>query len=422
MGSPVTKVSTSESGYGFALAQNRLYRNVPYGPEQKAILDEQAFQQAAGIIRSWPGYKPTLLRDLSFLAQDTGVAQVLYKDESERFGLSSFKPLGGAYAVVRALISGLKQATGKENIEPQDILDGRYKERVSGMTVTAATDGNHGRSVAWGASLFGCRCVIFIHETVSPGRERAIARLGAEVRRNPGTYDDAVRKASAMARDMGWYPIPDTSDGVETEAPKNVMRGYALMAQEVIDSIPPHSLPTHIFLQAGVGGMAAAVAAQFWRRAGAKRIKVVLVEPEQAACWYHSLEAGKPVDVRGELDSVMAGLACGEVSMLAWPILAPVTSAMMTVEDAAAVDCMGLLAEGRLGDAPMVAGESAVAGLAGFLAAAADNGARKTLGIDADSRILLFGTEGASDPETYTALTGLRPEAIGKAGENPSER
>ncbi len=406
------KRSRIQTDYRFELAANQLHREILYGPEQEAVLGEKGFQRAAGIIRSWPGYEPTPLIPLGSTAEAAGVSAVHYKDESGRFGLGSFKPLGGAYAVLRQLMAEITAAEGLEWVEPDDVLQGRYSDIAAGVTVTAATDGNHGRSVAWGARLFGCRCVIFIHETVSPGRERAIAALGAEVRRTPGSYDDAVRVADETARREGWHQIPDTSDGVLTEAPRNVMQGYTLMAQEAMDQLPYAGPPTHIFIQAGVGGMAAAVAARFWQRFGPGSFMTILVEPRQAACWYHSLKAGKPVAVTEGLDSLMAGLACGEVSRLAWTILAPVTDAMITVEDAAAADCMRLMAAGRLSGKPMVAGESAVAGLTGFLAAASDDSARATLGIEPDSRVLLFGTEGASDPETYAAIVGRSAEEI----------
>jgi len=404
-----------QGGYRFELALNPLHQSLAYGKEQQAVLNETGYREAARIISSWPGYRPTPLRSLDGMARFARVGSAHYKNESERFGLGSFKPLGGAYAVARLLMTKVGALTGHKDIDPLDILHHRYADIVSGITVTAATDGNHGRSVAWGARLFGCRCVIFINETVSPGREKAIAAFGAEVRRTPGTYDDAVRKAGETAREMGWHQIPDTSDGTVLEAPRDVMQGYTLMAQEAIDQLPYEGPPTHIFLQAGVGGMAAAVAAQFWQRFGPGRFRTVLVEPRQAACWFHSLRSGLPVTVSGDLESVMAGLACGEVSRLAWPILSVAADAMMTVGDDAAADCMRLMAEGRCGDRPMVAGESAVAGVAGFLAAASETAARVQLGIDGDSRLLLFGTEGASDPETYAAIVGRSADEVEKS-------
>jgi diaminopropionate ammonia-lyase len=347
-----------------------------------------------------------------------GVAAVHYKDESARFGLGSFKPLGGAYAVIRLLINQIEQRIPGSNPSVADILDGRYTDITADITVTAATDGNHGRAVAWGARLFGCCCVIFIHETVTPGREQAIKAFGAEVRRNPGTFDDAVRTAQDTAQREGWFVIPDTSDGSLIEAPVNVMRGYTLLVAEALEQLPYDGPPTHLFLQAGVGGMAAATVAQLWQVFGTSRPRVVLVEPKTAACWYLSLEAGRLVTAPGELHSIMAGLACGEVSQLAWMVLAGGACAAMKINDAAAADCMRLLADGRYGDPPLVAGESAVAGLAGLLAVAADPDVRRVLALDGDSRVLLFGTEGATDPDTYRETVGRSAEAVA-ASQNP---
>lgn len=260
--------------------------------------------------------------------------------------------------------------------------------------------------------MFGCRCVIFIHETVTPGRERAIAALGAEVRRTPGTYDDAVRTAQQTANREGWYVIPDTSHGESTEAPLNVMRGYTLMAAEAIEQLPYREPPTHLFLQAGVGGMAAAVVAHFWRIHGSQRPLSILVEPHSAACWYLSLKMGRPTPATGPLDSIMAGLSCGEISHLAWKVLLPGADAALQIDDDAAADSMRLLANDRYGDGPLVAGESGVAGLAGLLATAGNAAARQELCMDEHSRILVFGTEGASDPDTYHGIVGSRPEEI----------
>ncbi len=383
-----------------------------YGAAQAALLDGAGLARARDVISAWPGYGPTPLVALPGIARRAGVGAVHYKDEGQRFGLKSFKPLGGAYAVACLVMDEVGRRTGADGIAIADLLAGRYRDIASTITVTAATDGNHGRAVAWGARLFGCNAVIFIHETVTAGRERAIAGYGAEVRRTPGTFDDAVRVTQETADVEGWHVIADTSDGVVIGATRNVMQGYALMAAEAIEQLPYEGPPSHIFLQAGVGGMAAATCAQFWQAFGADRPKTVLVEPETAACWFESVKAGEPATVGGDLESIMAGLACGEISRPAWDILAPGADGAMTITDEAAARCMRLLAAGEDGDAPVVAGESAVAGLAGLLAAAADDGACDALGLDADSRVVLFGTEGATDPDTYAAIVGHPAEAV----------
>ncbi len=397
----------------FSLARNpQAVRDAAYGPEQATALDEAGLARARAVIAAWPGYAPTPLVSLPGLARALGVARIDYKNEAPRFGLGSFKPLGGAYAVARALMRRIARRTGGREPAVAELIAGRYREIAATVTVAAATDGNHGRSVAWGARMFGCRSVIFIHETVTAARERAIAALGAEVRRTPGAFDDAVRIAQETAEAEGWIVVADTSDGRMAEAPREVMQGYALMADEVIAQLGDAAPPSHVFLQAGVGGMAAASCARFWQAFGPRRPITVLVEPETAACWFASIEAGRPVAVDGALESIMAGLACGEVSRLAWPILAAGAHAAMTVTDEAAAECMRLLAEGRFGDAPLVAGESAVAGLAGLIAAASDRDARARLGLDSESHVVLFGTEGATDPETYAAIVGRPPEAV----------
>jgi diaminopropionate ammonia-lyase len=294
-------------------------------------------------------------------------------------------------------------------ISSADLTSARYVNFTRTITVTCATDGNHGRAVAWGAQTFGCHCVIYVHESVSEGRCRAIANYGAEVRRVPGTYDDAVRRAASEAATYNWFVVSDTSYEGYTDVPRDVMQGYSLLADEVLAQGPP---PTHVFVQGGVGGLAAGQCAYFWERLGAARPHFVIVEPDKADCLYRSGLAGKPVTAPGELDTIMAGLACGEVSPLAWQILQVGADDFMTIADEAAIDCMRLLAEGRFGDPPIVAGESAVAGLVGFLIASADPKLRQCLELGSDSRILVFGTEGATDPDLYAHLVGRTPEQV----------
>ena len=387
-------------------------RDADYGPAQAELLDAEGLETARATIGAWPDYRPTPLVSLPGLAGAAGVESLHYKDEGHRFGLKSFKPLGGAYAVARLLMRELPDVVGAAKISVSDLVGGRYRQAAARITVTAATDGNHGRSVAWGASMFGCRCVIFINEAVSERRERSIAFYDAEVRRNPGSYDDAVRTARATAEAEGWHVVADTSNDLAVRAPRDVMQGYAMMAAEAIEQLPDGREPTHIFLQAGVGGMAAATAAQFWQRYGRRRPISVLVEPTNAACWHASLRAGRPVAVDVSVDSLMGGLSCGEVSRIAWEILSVCADAAMTIEDAAAEDCMRLLAETPFGDPVIVAGESGVAGLAGLLAAAGNADRRRMLGLDGTARVVVFGTEGATDPEIYTQIVGRSPDEV----------
>ncbi len=342
-------------------------------------------------------------RPLPGVARHLGVAAVHLKDEGGRFGLGSFKALGGAYAVFRLV----ETEAARRGVTPSDA--------TATLTVTCATDGNHGRSVAWGARLFGCRCVIFIHAGVSEGRKAAIEAFGADVRRTAGTYDDSVREAQATADREGWYVVSDTSYPGYRDVPRDVMQGYEVMANEAFAAL--EAPPTHIILQTGVGGMAAAVAAYAWRRLGTERPTVILADPDKAACFDASLRAGRPVAAGGQLDTLMAGLACGEVSDLAWEILATGADAVVRLPDAAAVAAMRLLADAPFGDKPVVAGESAVAGLAALAVVAADPEARAGLGLGPMSRILLFSTEGDTDPALYAALVGRDGDAVRRTAE-----
>lgn len=383
------------------------------GAAGNALLDAGDFDTAYQTISRWPGYAPTPLCDLPGIAAAAGVERVLYKDESQRFGLGSFKALGGAYAVARLLVREVAARTGDRSISTDQLVVGRHRHITAGITVCCATDGNHGRSVAWGARSYGCRCVIFIHATVSEQRKRAIEALGAHVVRIKGNYDDAIRAAQEQADANGWFVVSDTSYAGYTDIPRDVMQGYSVMAAEAIQQLPDGEPPTHMFVQAGVGSLAAAVWTRFRETYGALRPCFVLVEPEHAACWFESLAAGRPVAVGGDLDTLMAGLACGEVSALAWEILGTGADYAMTVSDAAAEDGMRLLADARYGDKPLVAGESAVAGLAALLGVAAETELRQRLDLGASSRVLLFGTEGATDPDIYKSIIGRCAERVG---------
>ena len=354
-------------------------------------------------ISSWPAYNPSPIRDLADLAAELNVGKIYFKDESVRFGLGSFKPLGGAFAVSRALSRHLAKETG---IEAPDLSAADMKMRVVGLTVTAATDGNHGRSVAWGARMFGCRCVIFVCSSVSQQRKDAIASYGAEIRQVDGSFDDAVRMADQTAKKEGWFVIPDTSDGETVEAPRDVTQGYMLMVDEALEQLKDQPPVTHIFLQAGVGGMASASAARFWQAYGDNRPITTIVEPEKCACWYESLVAGEPVAVTGDIDSAMAGLSCGEVSLIAWPVLKTGADFMVTLDEDAVPTMMRYLAEKGTDARPVVAGETGISGVAGLIAAAQDETMRKQIGLGPDSTIFVVNSEGDTDPEAYKTIVG----------------
>ena len=373
----------------------RLYANPRLGSNRTVLLSDAGFQRARAEITAWDGYELTPLHDLPAFARQAGLEGILLKDEATRFGLGSFKALGGAYAVAWVLAAELARRGVAPEARSADLARGVFRHATQGITVACATDGNHGRAVAWGAQRFHCNCVIFVHESVSQGRVDAIARYGAQVCRVPGTYDDAVREVARQADANGWF----TSWDGYTDVPRQIMQGYRLMADEAADQWHGDR-PTHVFVQGGVGGAAAAVSVQMRARFQPPPALIV-VEPDRAACLLASAELGQPASVPGNLDTLMAGLACGEPSVLAWQELNHAAAAFMAIPDAAAVACMRLLAGHGI-----VGGESGVAGLAGCLLAAADPAAREVLGLDASSRVLAFNTEGATDPALYDRLVG----------------
>ncbi len=389
-----------------------LARAALYGAPLEAVLDPAGFAAAHREIASWPDYAPTPLRVLDRTAASLGIEALFYKDEAERFGLKSFKALGGAYAVFR-LLAEIVGRSAAGSVSAAALAEGRWRHLTEGITVTCATDGNHGRSVAWGARLFHCRCVIFIHATVSEGRARAIAAYGAEIVRVKGGYDDSVHHAASVAAERGWTVISDTAYEGYSTIPRQIMQGYGVIAEEIFAQLPGGAAPTHAFLQAGVGGMAAALCARFWQHWASARPRLVIVEPERAACLYESVRAERPVVLTGDLDTVMAGLSCGEVSALAWPVLTAGAEDFVTIGDEAAVDTVRFLADGAGGEAPLVAGETGVAGLAGLRAAAADPALRAALALGPASRVLVIGSEGDTDPAIYREITGRSATAVG---------
>ena len=367
-----------------------------------ALLDISSLEKAAkafGDISRWPNYQPSPLHRLETLAAQIGVDQIFYKDESERFGLKSFKALGGAYAVARQLQDRIKRHCGS-TASIDDLIAGRYQSIVQDIVISCATDGNHGRSVAWGCQMFGCDCIIYIHRDVSEGRKLAMQELGAEVIRVDANYDASVRQADEDAIAHGRIIVSDTSYPGYIEIPKDVALGYTVMLAEAVEQMGD-TIPTHVFIQAGVGGLAAAVCAYFWELWGAERPRFIVVEPEKANCLQQSAMKGELVAVDGDLETLMAGLSCGEVSLLAWDILKPGADDFMTLSEDAVAACMKLLLHSP---SPVEAGESAVAGLGAAIAAREDTEISTTLGLDEHSRIFVIGTEGATDPELYQSL------------------
>ena len=365
------------------------------------VLPKCDFDDAYHEITSWQGYQPTPLYHLDDLADRIKVADILYKDEGPRFGLASFKALGGAYAAIRVLKREIEKQTGTI-VSLADIRNGHYQKQCEAITLVSATDGNHGRSLSWGAQRYGAPCRIYIHAEVSEGRAEIMRGFGAEVVRIDGDYDDSVRLAKQEAEDNGWHVVSDTSWEGYYEPPRDVMAGYGVMVSEINYEV--EEAPTHVFLQGGVGGLAAGVAAalrHYWQGASPR---VVIVEPELAACLYQSAKKGAPVCVDIESETIMAGLSCGEPSEMAWEVLAEEAADYVTIPDNLVAPMVRMLACPAGTDAPLQAGESAVAGLCALVAARHDKALSKKLGLDATSRVLIIGSEGITDQEIYDQI------------------
>ncbi|MCZ4281884.1 diaminopropionate ammonia-lyase [Kiloniella laminariae] len=384
-----------------------------YPAELQDIFSQADCEAAQTEIQGWPEYRTSNLVKLPGLARTLNLADISFKDESERFSLGSFKALGGAYAVLKLLQRLLHENFGFES-SSEDLRRGQHKELIRNITVTTATDGNHGRSVAWGAQLFGCKAVIFVPRSCSKARIAAISELGADAIQTKLNYDDTVRYCADIAKTRNYHVISDTSWEGYRLVPGQVMHGYSVIAREIFiqyfkrpfrEAVPP----SHIFIQAGVGGMAAAITGYLWQLLGARRPRIIIVEPENAACLYASAAAGGPTRASGdketgEVHTIMAGLDCGEVSPLAWEILVRGADAFMTIPDSVTGPTMKLLANPPFTDPPLVAGESSIAGLAALMMVASHEDCRDILHLTADSRVLLINSEGAMDQELYKTL------------------
>lgn len=357
--------------------------------------------------RRLPGYAPTQLLRVPELATTLGVADVLVKNEADRFGLPAFKMLGASWATSRAI---QREWTGGD--VPMDLTAQRDALRGSGRRLAAATDGNHGRGVARMAALLGLRCSIFVPGGTARSRIEDIEGEGADVTVVDGSYDDAILR-SAQEAGPDTLIISDTSWPGYTRTPTDVINGYSTIFRETDATLDRHSVrgPSHAFFQSGVGSFAAAGLLHY-RTTSAYRPFGVIVEPTRANCLMRSAEAGSMAEAPGPHTSTMAGLNCGLPSLLAWPVVYGWADGYLSVDDELADEAMRLLA-----GVGLVAGESGAASLAALLAIADSEADRARLGIDEDSVLLLVNTEGATDPVNYTAQVGEPPETTAAESE-----
>ncbi|MDB9718664.1 diaminopropionate ammonia-lyase [Candidatus Pelagibacter sp.] len=355
--------------------------NKEYNFNKKNILThlpEKFIDEAIEAISSWNNYTPTPLIKLNKLNDELKFKNIYYKDEDKRFDLKSFKALGGAFAVY-------KIASKKKKI-----------------TVSTATAGNHGRSVAWGAQRLGLNCKIFISEFVSESRAEAMRNLNAEVIRVKGNYDDSLKECIEQSNKNNWEIVQDVSWEGYKEVPKLIMAGYTIMVKEIIEEIDKNSI-THVFLQAGVGGMAAAMIAGF-AKLSENIPQFIIIEPENADCVFQSIKNNKPTTVDIKKETVMGGMSCGDVSSIAWEILKNSANYCLTIPDKAISTAVALLAEKRLSNEKIVGGECAVPGVIALIGSFNNKEYLDKLELNLESNVLLFGCEGLTDDAMYQKL------------------
>ena len=343
----------------------------------KNITKEQ-LDEAYLNISKWDGYCSTPLLQLNKLSKELNLNKIYYKDESKRFSLKSFKALGGAYAVD-------KITKGNKDI-----------------TVSTATAGNHGRSVAWGAKRLGLKCKIFISEYVSDARGEAMRAFGADVIKVKGNYENSLIECIKKSTENNWQIVQDVAWKDYMLVPTLTMAGYSVMMKEIVDEINNDKI-THIFLQAGVGGMAGAMIA------GAARYlknipKMIVVEPDSAACVMESIKTGKLEKVNIIKESLMGGMSCGEPSLVPWKILKNSVNNCISLPDDDIGKAMKLFANASFGDDKIIAGENSAPGVISLIASCNDENIKNKLALNSNSNVLLIGCEGDTDQEMYQKL------------------
>ena len=350
-------------------------------------------------------YAPTPLTELPSLASALGLKGMLVKDESHRFGLNAFKVLGGAYATGKYLAQRLGKPIGE--VSREMLASSAVKKKLGDITFITTTDGNHGRGLAWTARQLGFKCIVLMPKGAEQSRVDHILAEGAECTVTNLNYDDAVRMSWSMAQKKGYVMIQDTAwDGYE-EIPLWIMQGYMTLASEAMEQMQARGLkPSHCFLQAGVGAFAGAVIAHFKAMLGVDAPQCIIVEPHQANCIYKTAVAadGKIYSVTGDMQTLMAGLACGEPNTVSWSILRDYASAYFSCPDYIAANGMRILAAPLPGDTPIVSGESGAVttGIVQWLMQhPAAESQRKQLGLGKDSTVLVISTEGNTAPDVY---------------------
>ena len=345
-------------------------------------LSKDEIDEAYISISKWEGYSPTPLIELNKLSKELNLNKIYYKDENKRFNLKSFKALGGAYAVE-------KVSKGKKDI-----------------VVATATAGNHGRSVAWGAKRLGLKCKIFISEYVSDARGQAMAALGADVIKVNGNYEKSLIECIKQSTNNNWQIVQDVAWKDYMLVPKYTMAGYSVMMKEIVDQIKNNQI-THIILQAGVGGMAAAMVAGIARYLDNIPITIV-VEPDSAACVLESIKKGRIEKIDIKRESLMGGMSCGEVSLVPWEILKNSVQYCMSLPDDDIANTMKMLGNAGFSDEKIIAGENSAPGVISLIASCEDEKIKNKIQLNKKSNILLIGCEGDTDQEMYQKLVNQK--------------
>ena len=346
-----------------------------------SVLPKQDIDVAYKTISSWDNYSPTPLISLNKLSEKLKLNKIFYKDESKRFHLKSFKALGGSYAVEKVT---------KGNKE---------------IVISTATAGNHGRSVAWGSKKLGLKCKIFISEYVSESRAEVMRNFGADVIRVKGNYENSLNECIKQSNQNNWQIVQDVAWQDYKFVPKLTMAGYSVMMKEISEQIDNQQI-SHVILQAGVGGMAAAMVAGIASYLNHVP-KIIIVEPESAACVLESIKTGKIEKISIEKESLMGGMSCDEVSLVPWEILKNSVSHCVTVSDDYISKTVKFLANCEFSDEKIIGGECSTPGIISLVGLCNDVKIRKNINLNEDSNVLLFGCEGDTDEELYQKLLNL---------------
>lgn len=374
-------------------------QNERFEPALFAFANEATANHVSEFHHSLPNYTPTPLVRLSQLSSHLGISELLVKDESHRFDLNAFKVLGASYAIAKYL--GTKLKLKKDDLTFNHIF--ARKSQYEQVTFVTATDGNHGRAVAWSANLFGCKAVVYLPKGSSQARLEAINNYGADASITTMNYDDTVVHAAQQAQAEGWILLQDTAWKGYEDVPTHIMQGYSTLITEYLHQAP-NIWPTHVFVQAGVGSLAAGILARLCSLSDRPIPKFIVVEPQGAPCLFESKAHNKLFRVQGDLPTIMAGLACGEPSYLGWPLLKSATRGFLMCSDDIARRGMKVLGNPLTGDQPIISGESGAVTLGALFEILSNTDfldIKQALNLTSDSKVLLFSTEGDTDPDVY---------------------